>query len=243
VTLIRAIDIETVGFEPPKGDASGIVEIGWCDLAPSEAGWRVAGGGSALINPGCPIPPEASAVHHLVDEDVAHAPPWHAVAPLVFTGEPVAYAAHNAKFERLWCTPAVAGDRSWICTHKGALRLWREAPLHSNQGLRYWRRPDGLDRALADMAHRAFPDAYVTAHHLRDLLQLASLDELIRWSSEPALQVRCQFGKHRGTSWSEVDTGFLRWVSERDFDEDVLFTVKHEIERRERAARAGSEAA
>jgi len=122
-------------------------------------------------------------------------------------------------------------------------RLWPEAPSHSNQALRYWRRPIGLDRAVAPSGHRAYQDAYVTAFLLRDLLSLASLEDLIEWSSEPALQVRCHIGKWRGTPWSEVDDGFLHWILGKDFDEDVVFTVKHELDRREKELRASEAAA
>lgn len=229
--VIRVLDLETVGFDPPKDGPSGIVEIGWCDLVQDDAGWRVTNGGSALVNPGCPIPPEASAVHHLIDEDVAAASPWSIVAPLVFDGQPLAFAAHNAKFERLWCGSAGA-DQRWICTHKGALRLWRDAPSFSNQTLRYWRRPDGLDRMQAALAHRAYPDAYVTAHHLRDMLATASVDDLVAWSDQPALLVRCGFGKHRGLLWSEVPSDYLRWASGQQMEPDVAYTVRHEIDRR-----------
>ena len=62
----------------------------------------------------------------------------------------------------------------------------------------------------------------------------ATVEQLIQWTNEPALQVTCHIGRFRGTPWREVDTGFLSWVAVRDFDEDVLFTVRTELERRER---------
>lgn len=242
--FIRVIDLETTGFEPPE---HAVCEIGWCDVVGDVADpttglvqWRVAGGAGLLINPSRPIPPETSAVHHIVDEDVAHALTWAEVAPNILgtVARPVAFAAHSAKMERQWCTDELTGGVPWICTYKAALRLWRDAPAHSNQALRYWRRPADLDRAAASLSHRAFPDAYVTAFHLRDLLALASLEDLIRWTDEPALQVRCHIGKWRGHLWSEVDFGFLEWIAARDFDEDVLFTVNHEMEQRRKAYEA-----
>ena len=45
--------------------------------------------------------------------------------------------------------------------------------------LRYWRKPGGLDHERGLPAHRAFPDAYVTAHILCRLLQKATVAELI----------------------------------------------------------------
>lgn len=240
--IIRVIDLETTGFAPPE---AGVCEIGWCDVALRRdlAGGfvvdRVMSGSSRFIDPGHPIPPETSAVHHIVDEDVRGAPRFREICPSITSDPDVHYlAAHNAKFERQFVTDDLSPGRGWICTYKCALRLWPEAPGHSNQALRYWRRPQGLDREIASVAHRAWPDAYVTAFLLRDMLGAASLDDLVAWSSEPALQVRCQIGSWRGTPWREVDDGFLYWVSQRDFDEDVIFTVRHEIERRRRDAEA-----
>jgi exodeoxyribonuclease X len=238
MAYIRVIDLETTGFEPPE---HGVCEIGWSDvvsvghdLLGAPTAWCVENGFGMLVNPGRPIPPETSAVHHIIDEDVSGSPDWIVAASHALYREdpPIAYAAHSAKFERQWCTDDLTGGVPWICTYKCALRLWPDAPSHSNQALRYWRRPDGLDREIAFHAHRAFPDAYVTAFHLRDMLALASIETLIEWSSEPALQVRCHIGKWRGTPWRDVDDGFLEWVAVRDFDEDVLFTVEHELSRR-----------
>lgn len=146
--------------------------------------------------------------------------------------EPVAYfAAHNAKFERLFLEgylPALP----WICTWKCALVAWPDAPSHGNQVLRYWLNPEGIDRALAQPAHRAGPDAYATAFTLRELLKTYSIDQLVEISSQPALLPRVPFGKQKGAKWSEVDDGFLDWILVRDFDSDVLHTARTELNRR-----------
>jgi exodeoxyribonuclease X len=240
--LIRVIDLETTGIDPAE---HGVCEIGFADListpdlmlsATSVLSWEVHYHESLqrLVDPMRPIPPETSAVHHIIDEDVIGQTPWNEVAlDVCQPGIIEAFAAHSAKFERGWLDD-FTGARPWICTYKCALRLWPDAPSHSNQALRYHRRPEGLDRAVANVAHRAGPDAYVTAFHLRDMLALAPIEDLIAWSAQPALQIRCHIGKWRGRLWREVDFGFLEWVSQRDFDEDVIFTVRHEMERRER---------
>lgn len=238
MTRVRVVDIETAGLEPPDHK---VVEIGWCDLVDGENGWGVEEGRSVLVNPGRAIPPETSAVHHLVDEDVAGGVDFIAGYQMAFPqSRPIiAIAAHNCKFERQWLTDEVTGLAPWICTYKAALRIWPEAPAHSNQALRYWLRPAGLNRAIAARAHRAFEDAYVTAFILRELLGRASIEQLVTWTAEPALQIRCGLGKWRGAPWRDVDDGFLRWVLGKDFDEDVLFTVRHELAKRE-AERAAS---
>ena len=62
-----AFDLETTGIQP-KTDA--IVEIGAVRFEGSEPVGRF----STLINPGRPIPPEASAVNGITDEMVADQP-------------------------------------------------------------------------------------------------------------------------------------------------------------------------
>lgn len=132
-------------------------------------------------------------------------------------------------------TDEITGGAKWICTFKCALRLWPDAPSHSNQALRYWLDPVGLDRAIASRSHRALPDAYVTAFLLREMLREATVEQLVAWTREPALLTKIAFGKHRGKRWAEVDAGFLRWILTKDFDEDVLLTARAELARRETA--------
>lgn len=236
--LIRVVDLETCGFEPP----AGICEIGFCDLVRDAEGWHVGLPGNLLVDPGCPIPPETSAVHHITDADVVGAPTFaEAVRSALFEeawlqAPHVVLVAHNARFERQWLTSEVTGEVHWICTYKSALRIWPEAPAHNNGALRYWLNPAGLERELAQPAHRAGPDAYVTAFLLRELLARTTLDDLVLISAQPALQIRCAFGKHRGMLWSEVPFDYLMWCARQDMDEDVAFTVKTEIRRRTEAA-------
>jgi exodeoxyribonuclease X len=236
VKIIRVIDLETTGEAPP---AARVVEIGWCDVCSIDDGpWVVhPPAQSQLINPGITIPPEVSAIHHIVDADVAAAASfeewWPAIGGPEIRENVIALAAHMAKFERQFITDAMTGARPWVCTYKCALRLWQDAPSHGNQALRYWRKPEGLDRELALVAHRAGPDAYVTAFHLRDMLNGgAKLEHMIARSNVPALQVRCHIGEHRGKLWREVDSGFLRWLLLKDFDEDVKFTASYWLHQR-----------
>lgn len=253
--VITIVDLETTGFEAaPELGGHAPVEIGWCRLtAPRDLlgrpDWTRAdvehvGWCAHLVDPGRPIPPEASAVHHLIACDLIDAEPWRQGLVRVLGGvsRPAAYAAHNARFERQWCTPDLVGEAPWICTYKCALRAWPEAPGHANQALRYWLRPEGLDRDRATPAHRAGPDAYVTAFLLRQLLRAHPIETLLQWPQEPAVLIRVPFGRRpeeggwRGCKWTEVDDGFLYWTVTRDFSEDILHTVRLEIARRERDA-------
>ena len=137
--VLRVIDLETTGQGFADG---GVVEVGWQDLAREAGGaWALRGGpGARLVRPEHPISPQTSAIHHIVDEDVADALPWQEVAPEVLQASPgaapLALVAHRASFEQRWCRPQLSGGARWICTYKCALRLWPDSPTHSNQGLR-----------------------------------------------------------------------------------------------------------
>ncbi len=97
--------------------------------------------------------------------------------------------------------------------------------------LRYWRRPDGLVHERGLPAHRAFPDAYVTAFHLRDMLNEASVQQLIEWSKLPGLLPRVRYGPDRGREWTEIDDSSLEGFL-GDRDEDVRYTAEQELARR-----------
>ncbi len=233
--FLRVVDLETTGNSFTDG---GVVEIGWQDVERGAEGWTLRGAPQAmLIDPGRPISPATSAIHHIVDEDVAGAPAWLSAAPDILRAvpgpAPLALAAHRAAFEQRWCAVALTGGLPWICTYKSALRVWPDAPGHSNQGLRYWRRPEGLDRATGLPAHRAGPDAYVTAFHLRDMLGEATLEQLLAWSAEPALLVKVPYGRLRGRRVRDLPVEELeRLLTAERLDGDLAFTVRHELDRR-----------
>ncbi|MDG2520536.1 DNA polymerase III subunit epsilon [Caulobacter segnis] len=227
---IRTIDLETAGNGPHD-----VCEIGWQDVEQGGDGvWVVSESrGSLLVNPGRPISPETMAVHHILDEHVAAAPFWKTVAGSVLRppGGVLALAAHRAAFEQKFCRPRFTGAVDWICTWKCALRVWPHLPGFSNQRLRYGRMPRGLVHELGLPAHRALPDAYVTAHHLRDLLNASSVEQLIAWSREPGLLPRVPSGPDRGKAFCDLPNDRLLILA-RDRDLDVRFSAQTELHRR-----------
>lgn len=227
---IRVIDLETAG-----STSHSVCEIGWQDVVQETDGrWEVnEERGAWFVNPGGPISTQTMAIHHIVDADVAAAPFWKDVAPAVLrpTGGVVALAAHRATFEQRFCSLRLSGGARWICTWKCALRTWPDLLSFSNQGLRYERMPTGLDRATGLPAHRAMPDAYVTAHHLRDMLNASSLEQLLLWSEQPGLLPRVPSGPDRKRPWGELGNDALAGYA-RDRDIDIRFSAEIELRRR-----------
>lgn len=227
---IRVIDLETAG----TGSAD-VCEIGWQDVEPDDHGhWQVTDQrGSRFVNPGRPISPDTMAVHHILDAWVCDAPYWKDVAGSVLrpAGGVLALAAHRAGFEQRFCTPRYTGGVPWICTWKCALRVWPDLPRFSNQMLRYQRNPEGLVHELGLPAHRALPDAYVTAHHLRDMLNTVPLAQLLAWSAEPGLLPRVPSGLDRGKPWTALEDRALDGLT-KDRDEAIRFSAETEMQRR-----------
>jgi Exonuclease len=67
--LIRVIDIETTGIDPAS---DAIIEIASVDMV---RGGGITNAMGTLVRPGKPIPPGASAIHHIIDDDLKDAPP------------------------------------------------------------------------------------------------------------------------------------------------------------------------
>lgn len=232
-TLFRVVDTETTGI-PTEDEKHAVCEIGWCDLTLVDGAWAVGAPHSMLINPGRPIPPEARAIHHITDAEIAEAPSMGTGCRALMEGMDPAtmcFVAQNADFDRQFFG---GGSVPWICTWKSALRVWPEAPSHSNQVLRYHLGVD-LDPELAMPPHRAGPDAYVSAWLLRELLDAgADPEDMIRWSSGPALLPKITFGKHKGMKWSDAPADYLRWIAEKsDLNRDVKANAKHWLKQRE----------
>lgn len=226
---IRVVDLETAGNGPYD-----VCEIGWQDVVSTGGEWRLDDErGSILVNPGRPITPETMAIHHIIDAQVVGAPLWKEIAADVLrpVGGVHALAAHRAAFEQRYCTPRLSGGAPWICTWKCALRVWPHLTSFSNQMLRYQRMPEGLVHELGLPAHRALPDAYVTAHHLRDMLNEVSLELLLAWSAEPGLLPRVPSGPERGRSWDMLGDEALQFLAQ-DRDVDVRFSAEAELIRR-----------
>ncbi len=226
MTIIRVIDFETTGTEPPSAE---VCEVGTCDL---DLEARTVHAPRSWLCGVKSMPPEVRAVHHISLAECQNEQPFEA-GDMFRDMDIQALAAHNAEFE----TKFFESPLPVICTYKAALRVWPDAPSHSNGALRYWLQDQGKiapDHALTQPAHRAGPDAYVTAHILLALFNAgATGKDMVAWTKEPRLLPRCPLGKFRGQPWSEVEAGFLGWMLRQPtMEEDLKWNAQREIARR-----------
>lgn len=226
--IARVIDYETTGT--PEDEHAEIIEFGRIDL--DLATREIRNPWSSLCCPRGPIPAETKAVHHITEADVINAPYARELWDQFYDGcgpEDI-LVAHNARFEQHFHD---GEGRPWIDTYKVARVVWPDAPTHSNQGLRYWLNLE-LDRELAFPPHRALPDAYVTAHLLRRLLDEKTVEEMITISRYPALLRRITFGtKAKGQTYEEAPLDYLEWIRDKsEMDEDTKFSAHYWIKKR-----------
>jgi exodeoxyribonuclease X len=271
MTEFLVVDTESTGFSCAAGAV--VVDIGLCRLSwPSCHDQAIDFAESYFIDPGVAIPPEVSAIHHIVNDDVMGAPSWESAPAIINSyGARLLGASrrfdfvvmHNSRHDEQWITPEVTGGLPVIDTLRVARELWPDAPGHSNQVLRYWLAATGrmhaphggVDRKYANMAHRAGPDAYVTAHILRAALQhmwvtdhggrtfgemgfadIGGLGDvsaphiklLHEWSTRPSLLHKVGFGMYKGKLWANIPDNYYEWVLKNIHDKpDVRFTAQH----------------
>src|SRR6266481_114442 len=213
-TLIRCVDVETTGIDPA---VHRVCEIATVDVIISknklpdmESGGSVIKDNalmtvergamwSSIINPGIPIPPEASGIHDITDEMVKDAPSSGDVLMHIAAMDPPDYyCAHNSRFDSKFFMPE---DAVWLDTYRIALWLWPSAPEHKLATLRYWLKlkldnpSDVLDAAIKGdggsyrhlvRSHIALWDAYVCAAVLRRAVTAgATIEQMIEVSSQP----------------------------------------------------------
>lgn len=189
----------------------------------------------SLINPERPIPPEASAIHHLTAADVADAPTLDTLTPrlreLAATADVL--VAHNAAFDRSFLPDL---GRPWFCTLRAARHLWPHAPRHSNQVLRYW-----IPLTVSVQSpHRAGDDTQVTAALLRHMLGLATLRtqvpgfgcvDLIAWADAPIAVSAFPFGKYKDVPLSQVPRSYVEWAMANlpHMDADLAWSLRQAL--------------
>lgn len=227
MTVLRVLDFETTALNPEDGV---IIEVGYSDY---NAETKAISAPVSWLCGADVIPPENRAVHHIRLEDVSSVDPFGPDDKHEIIGGVDAIVAHNADFEI-----SFLGDVTVpvVCTYKSALRVWPNAPSHSNAALAYWLEDEGkvsLDHTKTTPTHRAGPDAYITAHILKALFESGATGrDMVAWTKEPKVFPKITFGKHKGTEWKDAPMSYLTWMLGSDMDEDFKWNARREIERR-----------
>jgi DNA polymerase-3 subunit epsilon len=226
------IDCETTGLDPLQDK---IIEVAVVQFTISDK--EPLASFESLIDPQCLISPESMAIHHITDEMVQGKPVIKNVLSELFKiiGRHT-IVGHGVNFDI--DIIAAAADRAGVPhTIKNnriidtlrMARLYGESPTNSLEQLRkHFNIP-------LEGAHRAMSDVIVNVEVFKYLAKrYHSTEEILRVLSNPILMKIMPLGKHKGRPLKEIPIEYLRWAANKDFDQDLLFSLRSEINKRKK---------
>mgnify|MGYP006278301991 FL=1 len=250
VTRVLYLDTETTGADP---ETAHICELALL-LTEYRGFSRIRENDTVLqqlVSPPVPVPPEASAVHHITNSMLEGSPPVGELAGdvsrLVDGSDYI--CAHNLPYDLsilLREMPEVwsgIGPDAQLDSLRLSRHLWPLIPSHSLQALRY---RFELDSGIRGSAHRAMFDTelvralleYVTAG---GLVPAGSWMELADYISSP-LEIKVfSFGKYRGKLVEDIaarDRDYIMWLLKQEWVPkdypDLYHTILDKVSDRER---------
>ncbi len=169
-----------------------------------------------LINPGCPIPPEASAIHHITEAMVADCPSFGQVAcefSEFCEGDVVLIAHNNDAFDMPFlqkeyarCGAAFPSSWRFFDSLKWARRYRTDLPRHTLQFLRE------IYGVSANNAHRALDDVIVLHQVFSQMTDDLTIDQILTLMTQPRELLHMPFGKHQGKPLKELPSDYIRWL-------------------------------
>lgn len=199
-------DTETTGV---KSDKDRIIELAAFD--PTDNRTFVE-----LINPGFPIPPEATAIHKITDEMVASVPSFKEIGQKFtqFCGTDCVLIAHNNDaFDKLFIEAEFKRSDlpipAWpyIDSLKWSRKYRSDLPRHTLQSLRE------LFGIAANQAHRALDDVLVLHEVFSLMIGDLSMETVMELLSKSSALHRMPFGKHQGKPLNEVPKDYVKWLA------------------------------
>lgn len=189
----------------------------------------------SLINPGCPISETSIAFHHITDDMVKDKPTIDQVLPdlLKIVGNHI-IIGHSVSFDI--DILATAAEKHGIPTNLRnnrvldtlrMARLYGESPVNSLEQLRkHFNIPlEGAHRAMSDVIVNKEVFKFLAKRH-------RTTENLFDALSRPIYMSTMPLGKHKGRPLKEIPLDYLKWIVHKDFDQDLIFSVRTELKRR-----------
>lgn len=200
-------DTETTGV---KFDRDKIIELAAYDPVLNKTFCE-------FINPGMPIPVEATNIHHITDAMVENAPPFKVIAEkfLAFCEGDIVLVAHNGdsfdipflNYEFKSAGLDFPKFKS-VDTLKWSRKYRPDLPKHSLQFLRE------AFNIPANNAHRALDDVMVLHEVFSQMVQDLTYEDILECMTRKKVLDRMPFGKHQGKALKEVPKTYVKWLHE-----------------------------
>lgn len=223
-------DCETTGLDT---DQDRIIEIAAVKFTFKEA----LDSFETLIDPQKEISEDSIAIHHISQKMVEGKPLIESILPsfLEFTGKYI-IVGHGIPFD-IEMVKNAAERHGIACALSRAqfidtLRLARhygEASVNSLEGLRkHFNIP-------YEGAHRAMSDVVVNIEVFKNLSKaFKSTEQIFEVLSKPVALKAMPLGKHKGRPFKEIPLEYLQWAVHKDFDQDLIYSLRSEIKRRKK---------
>lgn len=193
-----------------------------------------------LVDPEIPISEVSMAIHHITEQMVQGKPKIQEVLPKVISmvdshiviGHGIqmdlAFLSESSKRHDI---PNPFEKLVFIDTLRLA-RLYGESPTNSLEKLRQHFNIE------AEGAHRAMSDVIVNIRVFKYLsTKFKTTQELLERLKKPILLRTMPLGKYKGRPFNEIPIEYLKWALRGDFDQDLIFSIKTELQKRNKGNR------
>jgi len=195
-----------------------------------------------LIDPQMLIPEASTNIHHITDSMVKGKPKIQEILPTIFTfigrsiivghgiTNDIAFVCSAAKRNNVPCKLA---SHPYLDTLRMA-RLYGESPINSLEKLRQH------FNIAEEGAHRAMNDVVVNIEVFKYLsMRFKTTEQIVNRLKSPIQLKTMPLGKHKGRSFAEIPVEYLRWAVNQNFDQDLMFSLKTELKKRNKGANFG----
>lgn len=230
--VFACLDCESTGLQPDK---DRIIEIAAACFTFDE----MLEQRETLIDPECEIPEISQNIHKISYDMLQGKPKIFEVLPEMLKmirgrilvghgiGFDIALIAAEAKRHSI---VTQIEKQPYFDTLRMA-RLYGESPVNSLQRLRqhFNIEPEG--------AHRAMSDVIVNIEVFKQLAKpYQTTEELFQILQKPIRLKAMPLGKHKGRRFEEIPLEYLLWAERKDFDQDLLFSIRMELRNRKKGA-------
>ncbi len=229
-TTFVCIDCETTGLDI-KNDR--VIEVAIALFRGDE----ILAKYESLVNPLCDIPESSYSIHKISKEMVSESPTINLILPEVFklaARYPIIGHGIDFDIEILYHE----AQRYNLPTHLRANtrvdtlrlgRLYGESPSNSLEMLR------SHFNIEEEGAHRAMNDVMVNIQVFQHLTKsFKTYPQIIEALSKPILMKTMPLGKYKGRLFKDLPPEYLQWAARQNFDQDLLFSLRHEAQRRKK---------
>ncbi len=228
--IFVCLDCESTGLDPSN---DRIIEIAAARFTFDQVVQKF----ETLINPECAIPQVSQEIHKISAEMLVGKPKIAEILPDLLKmiqghilvghgiGFDIALIAAEAKRHQILTQ---IQKQPFIDTLRMA-RLYGESPVNSLEKLRQH------FNIQAEGAHRAMSDVIVNIEVFKYLSKpYPTTEQLFKTLEKPIKLKAMPLGKHKGRRFDEIPLEYLQWAERKDFDQDLLFSIRSEIRNRKK---------